>query len=273
MKSVLLSLFFPLILLAQSQAQLPIGEAAYLVGRQQVLVQQIARAYLAIELKLEVQSYRTLMSDGIKLFDSHLEKLETFNAGPEVKKAIDGLTEAWDEFSRELSDAPKKEEVLELVKLSRELLLQADKVLIAMEIQAENSAEMGVDKTALHLLHLSQYQNALSQHAILYYLAYWNNASVDDFFPKLNKTILEYEDNFRELIASTENNEELNAKIMANAYEWRSTAKLITNVRSALKKDDLRKVLSSADLLFRDANLIAKSYKALVDAGVAKSGE
>ena len=273
MKTIFFALFLPFFLIAQSNAQITLGEAAYLVGRQQVLAQQIARAHMAVELKMEVQSYRILITDGINLYNNHLKLLESFYANKEVSLAMDNMNEAWDEFYRELIDAPQKEEVIELIKLSYDLLLKADKVLAEMEVYAKNSSELGVDKNALKLLRLAEYQNALSQHAILYYLAHWNGVLVSDFFSAMHKVISEYEANFYDLTTAADDIPELKEKIMANAYEWNGIAKLITNVKGELRKDELRKVLSSADLLFRDANAVARAYKILVDAGVANSDD
>lgn len=269
MKTLFFALFFPFFLIAQSNAQVTVGEAAYLIGRQQVLVQQIARAHMAVELKMEAQSYRALIADGISLFDNHLKRLETFSASDEVSTAMDDMNEAWDEFYRELTDSPQGEEVLELIRLSYDVLLKGDMVLAEIQIYAEKSSELGVDKNALSLLRLAEHQNALSQHAVLYYLAFWNNAKVEDFFGAMHRVISEYESNFYELSSAADGVPEMKEKIMGNAYEWNKTVKIITHVKEAPKKDDLKKVLTSADLLFREANAVARAYKILVDAGVA----
>jgi hypothetical protein len=257
----------------QTSAQVTVGEAAYLLGRQQVLAQQITRAYLAIELKVEVQSYKLLLTDGINLFNSNLKKLENMSFSNEVSKGIDEMAETWDDYYKELTDAPQKEEVIELVKQSYEVLKKADAALEKIEAYATAKNDMTVDLNSLKMMKLAGYQNAISQHAVLYYMAYWNTVKVEDFFGFFNQLLSEYETNFAEISEGTDALPEIHKQMMNLVYVWGDTKKIISNLKGELKKDELRKVLTSADALFRDSNDLAKSFKKMVDVAVANSGQ
>lgn len=257
----------------QTSAQVTVGEAAYLLGRQQVLAQQITRAYLAIELKVEVQSYKLLLTDGINLFNANLKKLENMSFSNEVSKGIDEMAETWDDYYKELTDAPQKEEVLELVKQSYEVLKKADVALEKIQAYATAKNDMTVDLNSLKMMKMAGYQNAISQHAVLYYMAYWNTVKVEDFFGFFNQLLSEYETNFAEISEGTDALPEIHKQMMNLVYVWGDTKKIITNLKGELKKDELRKVLTSADALFRDSNDLAKSFKKMVDVAVANSGQ
>ncbi len=266
---------FALVLLLSStmfslKAQdLSIGEVAYLLGRQQVLAQQIARAYMAVELRMEVHSYKDMLIEGVNLYNDNLKRLEDYYTDDAFADAKGEMEEAWDDFYKMIMDAPQNEEVLELVKLAYDLLKKGDATLNALEQYANSEQADQVDPTALRMLKMATHGNALAQHAVLYYLAFWNGAKISDFFSDYYKIISEYEVNLADIAESTDGFPELKKQVMENAYVWKDTEQIISNMKEDPSKSDLRKVLSSANQLFREANQITKSYQKMVDVGEA----
>lgn len=259
-------LSFPIFLKAES---FTVGQAAYLLGRQQVLAQQIARSFMAVELRMEVHSYKSMLFEGINLYNENLKRLEDFYVNDEVATAKDEMEEAWDEFYKMIMDAPQGEEVLELVNLAYDLMKKGDLAIQALEHYAIAEEGDKVDLTALKMLKMAAHQNALSQHAVLYYLAFWNGAKVSDFFSRYYSVISEYELNFADIAESTEEFPELKKQVLENAYAWKDTEKILTNMKGEPDKADLRKVLTNSNLLFREANQIAKLYQKMVDVGIS----
>lgn len=259
-------LSFPTFLKAES---FTVGQAAYLLGRQQVLAQQIARSFMAVELQMEVHSYKNMLFAGINLYNENLKRLEDFYVNDEVARAKDEMEEAWDDFYKMIMDAPQGEEVLELVNLAYDLMKKGDETIQALERYAIAEEGDKVDLTALKMLKMATYQNALSQHAVLYYLAFWNGVKVSDFFSRYYSVISEYELNFADIAESTEEFPELKKQVMENAYAWKDTETILSNIKGEPDKADLRKVLTNSNLLFREANQIAKLYQKMVDVGIS----
>jgi tetratricopeptide (TPR) repeat protein len=272
MKYLLKLFLFSLILstpLALKAEDFTVGQAAYLLGRQQVLAQQIARSYMAVELRMEVHSYKSMLIEGINLYNDNLKRLEDYYVNDEVAAAKDEMEEAWDDFYKMIMDAPQGEEVLDLVNLAYDLMKKGDETIKALERYATAEEGDKVDLTALSMLKMATHQNALSQHAILYYLAFWNGVKVSDFFSRYYSVISEYEVNFADIAESTDEFPEFKKQVMENAYAWKDTEQILSNMKGEPDKNDLRKVLTNSNQLFREANQIAKLYQRMVDVGIS----
>jgi len=250
-----------------AQAQLTTGEAIYLIGRQQALAQQIARSYIAIELKVDTRNYKILLEEGVALYEKNLKEIEQIKVNKVVASAIEQMVEDWDNFYKELTDAPQEAEVLNLVKQSKALLDASDQVLIALDDYAKDNEQ--VDARSLNTLRMIERQNGLSQHAILYYLAYANEVPVSELFADFQRIISEYESTFLAVTEAIDELPEMKGRLKESTYEWGKISGIITDMKTKPQKSALKKVLTTSDYLFNEANEIAKQYQKMVDVGQA----
>src|SRR5438105_1647738 len=94
-------LFLTVIALSVSQFEtafaenLTINSAINKSGRQRMLSQRMAKAYLQISLNVEPEAAKRLLDQSVALFDKQLVELKVFSPTPETKELFGQLERAW----------------------------------------------------------------------------------------------------------------------------------------------------------------------------------
>lgn len=73
-------------------------------GRQRMLSQRLAKAYLMLGLGILPERANGLLKDSLSLFDAQLAELGRFVPNDGVRIALAQLERAWDEYRPELSE-------------------------------------------------------------------------------------------------------------------------------------------------------------------------
>jgi hypothetical protein len=137
------------------------ASAVDLVGRQRMLSQRMAKAYLMLGQGIAADDARTILQGSITKFESHLAMLKTFQPTPRVRSAVANLEVAWAKCKALLAAAPSKAGAVQLYDANEALQ------------DAAHSATLAYESVALtpldHLVNITGHQHMLSQRMAKFY--------------------------------------------------------------------------------------------------------
>lgn len=174
MKKFLLSIAVALTVSTITAQQLSPAQMINIAGKQRMLSQKIAKAYLMKALGYNNASVNKDLSISKIIFQRNIETLSSnstsvFNS--KVKSAVDVESNSWKSFARILELPQNKNNANRVLQGSNELLKSAQNVVATMENESVNIAKYASSKNLLSTINLSGKQRMLSQRACVYYLA------------------------------------------------------------------------------------------------------
>ena len=161
-----------LVLSPGSQAQVAgISDAINKAGRQRMLTQRLAKAYLQIGQEVEVDLSKKILDQSMSSFDRQLVELLAYAPQADVRSNLSFMEKTWLEYKQLLvGKAPNQVDAKTVLKLSESLLQMADGVTLQLERLAGSSTGK--------LVNLAGRQRMLSQRlAKLYQATHWNIAA------------------------------------------------------------------------------------------------
>ncbi len=100
-----------------------IDDAVYKASRQGMLVQRIAKSYLALAQKIEPAAARKVLNDSVAQFDRHLVELKVFAPTPEIKATYGQVDAPWARFKEHVVGvAPAPTTAARVMELEVELM-------------------------------------------------------------------------------------------------------------------------------------------------------
>jgi len=148
-----------------AQAQVTdLNDAINKAGRQRMLSQRMAKAWLALVHKTEAGNAQTVLDRSMSLFDRQLVELKAFAPSPEVRDTYTRLEAAWSEYKAALvGTAPAK--------AGASALLQVDARVLALAHQGTVQYEAASGKSVGKLVNIAGRQRMLSQRMAKFYFA------------------------------------------------------------------------------------------------------
>lgn len=132
-----------------------LGVAIDRSGRQRMLSQRMAKAYLQVYNRTLVERSRRILDESIAAFSSALAELERFAAGTPVAEAMQRQREAWPRLERALRGEPSMSGCLEV--------LAASDVVLATAEEATGGFQRMSTLPAPRIVNISGRQRMLSQ--------------------------------------------------------------------------------------------------------------
>lgn len=141
--------------------QMDTASAVNMAGRQRMLAQRMAKAYLMAGQGIAADEARGILQGSIKQFESQLATLKAFQPTPGVRSTVANLEGAWRKCKLLLTAAPNKAGATELYYVSEALQQAAHSVTLAY---------MGASFRPLdHLVGIAGRQRMLSQRMAKFY--------------------------------------------------------------------------------------------------------
>jgi hypothetical protein len=162
-----------------------LNDAINKAGRQRMLSQRMAKAYLAMGQRVVAQRGQDILGASMTLFDRQLAELKAFAPTPDIKATYSQLDAAWGDYRTALvGQAPTRESAPALIDLDGKVLALANKGTLQLEHLS--------GKPVGRLVNIAGRQRMLSQRVAKFYLAQAWGASVPNAQAELDKARAEF---------------------------------------------------------------------------------
>ncbi|MED5620042.1 type IV pili methyl-accepting chemotaxis transducer N-terminal domain-containing protein [Ideonella sp. BN130291] len=147
------------------QAQVhDLNDAINKAGRQRMLSQRMAKAYLALGMEIEHSAAQQVLEASMVLFERQLAELKAYAPSPTIRATYEALDLAWQAYRAALTDPrASRDQVAALVGL--------DSRVLALSHQGTSQYESASGKSVGRLVNLCGRQRMLSQRCAKFYLA------------------------------------------------------------------------------------------------------
>ncbi len=157
-----------------------LNDAINKAGRQRMLSQRMAKAYLAVGQRVVAQRGQDILGASMTLFDRQLGELKAFAPTADIKATYSQLATAWGDYRTLLVDqAPTRESTPALIDMDGKVLALANKA--TMQLEQVSGKPVG------RLVNIAGRQRMLSQRIAKFYLAKEWGASVPNAQAELDK--------------------------------------------------------------------------------------
>lgn len=140
-----------------------LNDAINKAGRQRMLSQRCAKAWLAIGQKVRPDQADKVLSDSMALFDRQLVELRAFAPTPAIKSTYDQLDAAWGAYKTALVGAAP-------AKAGADAMLAAAAKVLALADQGTQQLEQASGKPVGRIVNIAGRQRMLSQRMAAMYL-------------------------------------------------------------------------------------------------------
>jgi hypothetical protein len=157
-----------------ARAEIPnINEAINRAGRQRMLSQRMAKAWLAMGQGVDSRRAERIFSESITLFDRQLEELKAFAPTPQILSTYGALEPVWIGYKALLrTGRPERARVQAMIEMDAKVLKLAH--LGTVQLEAFSGKPLG------KLVNVSGRQRMLSQRAAKFYLSQaWGTANAE----------------------------------------------------------------------------------------------
>jgi len=201
-------------LLSPAQAQIDsLNEAINKAGRQRMLSQRMAKAWLAMGLGIEGKRAERILYDSMSLFDRQFVELKAYAPTPEIKATYVALDPVWSEYKAALvgakADRGRAPELLALdakvLKLAHQGTLQLEKV---------------SGKAVGKLVNIAGRERMLSQRTAKFYLSKHWGAAVPEQARELDTARQEFAQALQTLMSAPQATAAIKQELELAQQQW-----------------------------------------------------
>lgn len=204
---------FLLFAVGQAWAQISdIGAAINKAGRERMLAQRIAKAYLQLGQAIETERSMRVLYSSISLFDRQLVELKNYAPTPAIRDTYQQLEKSWMAYKDVLVGAtPNRDGARKVLELSEEVMALANMGTVQLEKHAASSSG--------RLVNLAGRQRMVSQRMAKFYLASaWGVG--EGSHAELDKSRKEFGAALQELMAAPENTQPVREGLELVKQQW-----------------------------------------------------
>jgi nitrate/nitrite-specific signal transduction histidine kinase len=206
---VLACIFVPL-----AEAQIvSVGDAINKAGRQRMLSQRMAKAYLQIGQGIDAERSRKILSDSVALFDRQAVELKVYAPTPEIKDVYVRVEQKWNHYKEFLVGMPANPESgTSVVALGNEILDLANMGTLLLEQHS--------GKASSKLVNTAGRQRMLSQRMAMLYQAQAWNLKVPGATADIDKAKAEFVQAMKVLQAAPDTTAEIKGELAMAGSQW-----------------------------------------------------
>jgi hypothetical protein len=199
---------------APAQAEInSLNEAINKAGRQRMLSQRMAKAWLAIGQGIDAQQAEKIMLDSMALFDRQFVELKAYAPSPEIRSTYLSLEPVWSDYKSALiGNAPERSSALSLLALDAKVLKLAN--------QGTMQLEQYSGKAVGKLVNMAGRERMLSQRTAKFYLSQNWGAPVPGAIQELNKARAEFVSALQTLMNAPQATEAIKQELSLAEQQW-----------------------------------------------------
>jgi nitrate/nitrite-specific signal transduction histidine kinase len=197
---------------ADTPSALTSAAAINKAGRQRMLSQRLAKAYLMVALGVQADEGRRILSRSLTQFDLQLAELKTWAPNEDIRAAAAALEREWKPYRAVLSGTPDLRGAQDVYGMSDTVLDAAHRLTLA--------CERASDKPAARALLISGRERMLSQRLAKYYLFMRANLNTPAARMEFRMTRGEFVQGLAQLAASPLTTPALKSKLEKVSAEW-----------------------------------------------------
>ncbi|WKB50707.1 type IV pili methyl-accepting chemotaxis transducer N-terminal domain-containing protein [Eleftheria terrae] len=194
-------------------AETRVFDAVNKAGRQRMLSQRLAKAWLALGQGIEPQRAQRLLNEASVLFERELGELSASAPTTEIAATYAELALAWRDYKQALlSQAPQQAQAARLVTLDARVLQLADRGTVQLERHS--------GKAVGRLVNIAGRERMLSQRAAKFYLLQRWKTEIPQAQRELNDAKHEFVEALRELHDAPEATEPIRRELALARQQW-----------------------------------------------------
>ena len=239
-----------------AQAQISdINAAINKAGRQRMLSQRMAKAYLQVGQAVDTERSKKILDASISLFDRQLVELKNFSPTPEIKNTYLNLERAWLAYKDALVGAtPSQGGAKKVMEINEEVLSLAHQGTVQLEKHSGTSEG--------RLINIAGRQRMLSQRMAKFYQALSWNVAPANGNTELEKARQEFVAALRELTSAPENTAAIKDELALGQQQWLFFENALTQ-RGGDRKTAALNVATTSERLLEVMNTVTGLYEKL----------
>lgn len=202
----------PVVAAPGAPAGLSLPAAVNKAGRQRMLSQRCAKAWLMVLGNVEVDKGRQILAASVALFERQLAELATLQPNPEVAAALVQLKADWEAYKPGLVQAPTA--------AAAPALFKHNEVVLAAAHRLTQAYEKAMGGSLGRIINLAGRQRMLSQRMAKFYLFQRAGVMAGDAAAGLGKARTEFAQAHGELMKAPENTPAVTNELALVEQQW-----------------------------------------------------
>lgn len=239
-----------------AQAQIAnINEAINKAGRQRMLSQRMAKAYLQIGQDVDAERSKKILDGSVSLFDRQLVELKNFAPTPEIRNTYLNLERAWLAYKDVLvGSKPSQQGARRVMEINEEVLSLAHQGTVQLEKHSGT--------TEGRLINIAGRQRMLSQRMAKFYQAINWSVAPDNGSAELDKARKEFVAALQELTSAPANTQAIKDELELGRQQWMFFENALFN-RGSEKKAAALNVATTSERILEVMNNVTGMYEKL----------